>query len=123
MTGRSAINMARKQKTEQRRLKVVLAGKVAAKAVDDLRALINVPVAISAFPVNRETPKMLKALPAADVMVGHFFTEGMARAARNLKLLQAPNAGIDSFRLDLLSAETTVANAYFHGPAIAEYVV
>lgn len=111
------------QKREQRRLKVVLAGKVAAKAAGDLDALINVPAAISPFPVNHEVPRMLKALATADVAVGHFFTEGMARAARRLKLLQAPNAGIDAFRMDLLSTRTTVANAYFHGPAIAEYVV
>ncbi len=55
--------------------------------------------------------------------VGHFFTEGMARAARNLKLLQAPNAGVDAYSTELLSPRTTVANAYFHGPAVAEYVV
>jgi len=115
--------MARKQKSKQQRIKVVLAGKVSAKAADDLQALMKTPAAFSPFPVNREDPRLLKALPAADVVVGHFFTEGMARAARNLKLLQAPNAGIDSFRTDLLSPRTTVANAYFHGPAIAEYVV
>lgn len=111
------------QKRKYRRLKVVLAGKVAAKAVGDLKSLINVPVSISPFPVNHEDPRMLKALATADVAVGHFFTEGMARACPGLKLLQAPNAGIDSFRTDLLSTRTTVANAYFHGPAIAEYVL
>jgi len=100
-----------------------LAGKVAAKAVDDLKVLLKVPATISSFPVNREEPRMLKALASADVAVGHFFTEGMARAARNLKLLQAPNAGIDAYRRDLLPPQTTVANAYFHGPGIAEYVV
>ncbi len=102
---------------------MVLAGKVAAKAADDLKTLIKTPASFSPFPVNREDPRLLKALPAADVVVGHFFTEGMARAARSLKLLQAPNAGIDAYRMDLLSPRTTVANAYFHGPAIAEYVV
>ena len=115
--------MGGSQKRKHRRLKVVLAGKVAAKAAGDLKALINVPVSFSPFPVNDEDPRMLKALAAADVAVGHFFTEGMARAGRGLKLLQAPNAGIDSFRTDLLSTRTTVANAYFHGPAIAEYVL
>ncbi len=115
--------MAGRKKIKQRRLKVVLAGKVAAKALDELRALIKVPAVLSAFPVNHDDPKMLKALPAADVIVGHFFTERMARAARDLKLLQAPNAGTDAHKIDLLPQRTTVANAYFHGPAIAEYVV
>ncbi|MGA8185012.1 MAG: hypothetical protein WB819_15385, partial [Terriglobia bacterium] len=77
------------QKSKQQRIKVVLAGKVAAKAADDLKTLIKTPASFSPFPVNREDPRLLKALPAADVVVGHFFTEGMARAARSLKLLQA----------------------------------
>jgi phosphoglycerate dehydrogenase-like enzyme len=115
--------MATRKKRKQRRLKVVLVGNVAAKAADEFRDLIKVPATILPFPVNREAPRILKALLTADVAVGHFFTEGMARAARNLKLLQAPNAGVDAYRTDLLSSHTTVANAYFHGPAIAEYVV
>jgi phosphoglycerate dehydrogenase-like enzyme len=115
--------MASGIKRKQHRLKVVLAGKVAAKAANDLRALIKIPKTILPFPVNREDPGMLRALATADVAVGHFFTEGMTRAARNLKLLQAPNAGIDAFRTELLSPRTSVANAFFHGPAIAEYVV
>ncbi|HET9179439.1 MAG TPA: 2-hydroxyacid dehydrogenase [Terriglobia bacterium] len=115
--------MAIRQKIKQHRLKVVLVGNVAAKAADQLKALIKAPSTIVAFPVNRDGPQMLKELSNADVAVGHFFTEKMARAVRNLKLLQAPNAGVDAFRMDLLSPQTTVANAYFHGPAIAEFVV
>lgn len=102
---------------------MVLVGNVAAKAVDQLKALIRAPSKILAFPVNHDDPQMLKELSAADVAVGHFFTEKMARAARKLKLLQAPNAGVDAFRIDLLDSKTTVANAYFHGPGIAEFVV
>jgi phosphoglycerate dehydrogenase-like enzyme len=115
--------MARRQKKERRRLKVVLVGKVAAKAADYLKALIKAPSTFLSFPANRENPRILKALPVADVVVGNFFTESMARSAQNLKLLQVPNAGTDALRTDQLSPRTTVANAYFHGPAIAEYVV
>ncbi|HXH50919.1 MAG TPA: 2-hydroxyacid dehydrogenase [Terriglobia bacterium] len=115
--------MAKRQKKKRGRLKVVLVGKVAAKAVDELNATIRTPSTILAFPVNRENPRILKALSAADVVVGNFLTESMARSAQNLKLLQVPNAGTDALRLDLLSPHTTVANAYFHGPAIAEFVV
>ena len=120
---RSNIKMPKTQKKKQRRLKVVLVGNVAAKAVDQLQRLIKSPSTIFAFPVNRDDPRMLKELSTADVAVGNFFTERMAHAARNLKLLQAPNAGVDAFRMDLLSPQTSVANAYFHGPAIAEFVV
>ncbi len=115
--------MATKQKTRQRRLKVVLVGKVTANAASFLKTHIQAPSEIFPFPINREDPELLKELANADVAVGHFFTESMAHAAKNLKLLQAPNAGIDAFRTDLLSPRTTVANAYFHGPAVAEYVV
>jgi phosphoglycerate dehydrogenase-like enzyme len=115
--------MARRQKSKQRRLKVVLAGNVSAKGLDFLKEHTKAPATFCPFPGQREDPRMLKTLAAADVVVANFFTEGMTRAAGNLKLLQAPNAGIDSFRTDRLSANTTVANAYFHGPAIAEYVV
>jgi phosphoglycerate dehydrogenase-like enzyme len=115
--------MAGKQKNNPRRLKIVLAGKVTARAADFLKAHTRAAATFLPFPANREAPRLLKELSNTDVVVGHFFTEGMARAARNLKLLQAPNAGVDAFRAEQLSPRTTVANAYFHGPAVAEYVV
>lgn len=115
--------MARMQKRNRNRLKIVLAGNVSAKALDFLKERTEAAAAFFPFPGQREHPRMLEALATADVVVANFFTEGMARSAGGLKLLQAPNAGVDSYRLDLLSPHTTVANAYFHGPAIAEYVV
>ena len=104
-------------------LKVVLVGKVAAKARKFLQARLQMPARLYPFPVARATPELLEALAGADVAVGNFFTPTMARAAKNLKLLQAPNAGVDAFCLKELSPRTTVTNAYFHGPAVAEYVV
>jgi phosphoglycerate dehydrogenase-like enzyme len=115
--------MAEGQKRNRRPLRIVLAGKVTARAIDFLQARTETPSVFLPFPVNRENSPLIKALADADVAVGHFFTEGMARAAQNLKLLQAPNAGVDAFSTELLSPRTTVANAYFHGPAVAEYVV
>ena len=47
----------------------------------------------------------------------------MAHATPRLKLLHATGAGVDSFCLSALGPQTTVANAYFHGPAIGEYVM
>ena len=119
---KSAIEMDKGQK-RNRRLKVVLVGKATAKAMDFFKAHIQAPATFLPFSVTQENPQLLKELADADVAVGNFFTEGMARAARNLKLLQAPNAGVDAFRMDLLAPHTSVANAYFHGPAVAEYVV
>ena len=115
--------MTIQSKRERHRLKVVLAGKVAARAADFLRNHSKAPATFLPFPVNCEDPRILKALSNADVAVSHFFTEGMAHAAQNLKLLHAPNAGTDALRVELLGPRTSVANAYFHGPAVAEYVV
>jgi phosphoglycerate dehydrogenase-like enzyme len=115
--------MVKRQKRNRRRIKVVLVGKVAAKGMEFLKTHVKAASTFLPFPENREDPQILEELSDAEVAVGHFFTEGMARAAQNLKLLQAPNAGIDAFRTDLLSRHTTVSNAYFHGPAIAEYVM
>ncbi len=111
------------QRGSQHRIKVVVAGKETARGIDDLRAHTKTPSTIMSFPVSHETPQMLKELADADVAVAPFFTQGMARAAHNLKLLQAPSAGVDAFRTDLLSPAVTVANAHFHGPAVAEYVL
>lgn len=111
------------QRGNQHRLKVVLVGRVAARAEEYLKVHTKTSATFLAFPVVRENCTLLKELADADVAVGHFFTEGMARAAQNLRLLQAPNAGVDAFRTDDLSPNTSVANAYFHGPAVAEYVV
>ncbi len=108
---------------DEHRIKVVVAGKETARGIDDLRAHTKTPATILPFPVSQETRQMLKELADADVVVASYFTQGMARAAHNLKLLQAPSAGVDAFRTDVLSPSVTVANAYFHGPAVAEYVL
>ncbi len=111
------------QRGSHRRLKVVLVGRVAARAMGFLKTHAKASATFVPIPVIRENARLLKDLADADVVVGPFFTEGMARAAQSLKLLQAPNAGVDAFRTEQLPPHTTVANAYFHGPAVAEYVV
>jgi phosphoglycerate dehydrogenase-like enzyme len=62
-------------------------------------------------------------LAHADVVLGSAFAESAARATPRLKLLHATGAGVDSLCLSALRPQTTVANAYFHGPAIGEYVM
>jgi phosphoglycerate dehydrogenase-like enzyme len=108
---------------DQQHLKVVLIGNVASNAREFLKARLKTRCLLCPFPVARENSELLKALADADVAVGNYFTERMVRAAKNLKLLQAPNAGVDGFCLTKLSPGTTVTNAYFHGPAVAEYVI
>src|SRR3990172_7294393 len=111
------------QKRHHPYLKVVLVGRAAAKALDLLKAHLRTSCTLHPFPIPREDDSLLRELAAADVVVGQYLTESMAAEARKLKLLHAVGAGVDDFSMKKLSAQTTVANVYFHGPAIGEYVV
>jgi phosphoglycerate dehydrogenase-like enzyme len=104
-------------------LNVVLWGRVPVLAMPLLKKHLRTRCRF--FPIA-EPPKegaLPKELASADVILSASFTEPMARRAARLKLLHAPGAGVDGFCLPALSPRTTVANAYFHGPAIGEYVM
>lgn len=104
-------------------LNVILWGKQAAQGFTFMRGSLEAPCRFHSFP---EGPK-LRAVPAilrqADVVLASAFPESLVEATLGLKLLHATGAGVDNFCLTALSPRTTVANAYFHGPAIAEYVM
>ncbi|WP_329001946.1 2-hydroxyacid dehydrogenase [Kribbella sp. NBC_00709] len=63
--------------------------------------------------------ELLDALKTADVLVGPAFTEEMAAAAPNLKLVQVAGAGTDR----VTTSVVPVANTYHHEDSIAEYIV
>ena len=104
-------------------LNIVLWGRQAAEGLRLLRGHLNTPCRFFSFhdPAKERTPP--RELARADVVVGSAFSESTAQAAPRLKLLHATGAGVDNFCLSALSPRTTVANAYFHGPAISEYVM
>lgn len=62
-------------------------------------------------------------LPDVDVLVSFVFTREMGTAARRLRLLQVPGAGLDRIDLSAVPSGSFVANAYGHENGIAEYVV
>jgi len=111
------------QKKSHPPLNVVLWGRVATQGRRLLQQHLKTPALFSAFP----TPAADGAIPAelahADVVVASAFSEPLVHAAPRLKLLHAPGAGVDGFCLKALNPQTTVANAFFHGPAIGEYVM
>ena len=104
-------------------LNVVLWGRVAAHGRRLLQEHLNAPCRFSAFPTPAKEGTLPRELARADVVIASAFSEAMAAAAPLLKLLHAPGAGVDGFCLKALGSQTTVANAYFHGPAIGEYVM
>ena len=104
-------------------LNLVLWGRVAAHGRRLLQEHLNAPCRFFAFPTPAKDGTLPRELARADVVVASAFSESMAAAAPRLKLLHAPGAGVDGFSLKALGPQTTVANAYFHGPAIGEYVM
>ena len=62
-------------------------------------------------------------LADVDVLVTMAFTPAMAAAARRLKLVQVPSAGLDRIDRSELPAGAALANAYGHEVGIAEYVI
>jgi phosphoglycerate dehydrogenase-like enzyme len=107
----------------QSHLNVVLWGRVAAYGVRLLRQHLSTRCRFFPFAEPPKEGALHKQLASADVVIGSSFTEPMARAATRLKLLHTPGAGVDSLSLRALSPRTTVANSYFHGLAIGEYVM
>jgi len=65
----------------------------------------------------------LGVLPDADVVVTFVFTQEMGAAARRLRLLQVPGAGLDRVDWSAMPSGSRVATAYGHENSIAEYVV
>jgi len=58
-----------------------------------------------------------------DVLVSMAFTREMAAAARRLKLVQVPGAGLDRIDRGALPGGAALSNAYGHEVGIAEYVL
>lgn len=68
-------------------------------------------------------PEMIEAIRDADVFVGSVLDDGLARAARRLRLLQVAGAGLDKVEIDALPHDVLVANTFHHGRSIAEHAV
>jgi phosphoglycerate dehydrogenase-like enzyme len=69
-----------------------------------------------------DTQRLIPALADAEIVVGHIWKADFP-AARHLKLLQSPAAGIDLIDLPSLPHGVTVCNVVGHEQAIAEYVL
>ncbi len=66
---------------------------------------------------------IVSRLPEIDVLVTLSFTPEMGEAARRLRLVQVPGAGLDRIERTALPAGAWLANAYGHEVGIAEYVI
>jgi|SRR6516164_9143365 phosphoglycerate dehydrogenase-like enzyme len=100
-------------------LQVAFNGTFPASLEQPVRRHLTTPCEIT---VADETD-ILPRLGRIDVLVTMALTAEMGRAARRLKLVQVPGAGLDRIDLSALPHGAMLANAYGHETGIAEYVI
>ena len=98
---------------------VAFAGTFSATLAQPVRSHLEVPCEI----VVADEASIAPRLTDTDVLVTLAFTKEMGRAARRLKLVQVPGAGLDRIDRSALPDGTWLANAYGHETGIAEYVI
>ena len=100
-------------------VRVAFAGTFAASLEARVRSHVTVPCD---FLVADEASVVGK-LGDVEVLITLAFTREMATAARRLRLVQVPGAGLDRIDRAALPQGTWLANAYGHEVGIAEYIV
>ena len=100
-------------------LTVAVAGTFAASLETQLRAELGIPCEL----IVADEASVVDKLAEVDVLVTMAFTPAMAAAARRLKLVQVPGAGLERIDRAALPAGARLANAYGHEVGIAEYVL
>jgi phosphoglycerate dehydrogenase-like enzyme len=100
-------------------LAVMFAGTFAARLEKRVRAHLARPCEIG---VADETA-VAALMPGVDVLVTMGFTREMAQAARRLRLVQVPGAGLDRIDRAALPPGAALANVHGHEVRIAEYVI
>jgi phosphoglycerate dehydrogenase-like enzyme len=100
-------------------LRIAFAGTFAASLVPQVRACLGSSCDII---VDSEAG-IIARLADMDVLVSMAFTRDMSTAARRLKLVQVPGAGLDRIDRTALPAGAWLANAYGHDVGIAEYIM
>jgi phosphoglycerate dehydrogenase-like enzyme len=99
-------------------LGIAFAGTFSASLADPVRERLDAPCEI----LVADEADMPSKLRDVDVLVTLGFSREMGAAARRLKLVQVPGAGLDRIDRTALPAQTRLANVYGHEIGIAEYI-
>jgi phosphoglycerate dehydrogenase-like enzyme len=100
-------------------LQSAFAGTFSATLEPPVRARLGMPCAV----VTGDESGIVSRLSDVDVLVSLAFTREMGAAARRLKLLQVPGAGLDRIDRSAMPPGAWLANVYGHEVGIAEYVI
>ena len=100
-------------------LQVAFAGTFSATLEPTVRARLGMPCAV----ILADEIGIVSQLSDVDVLITLAFTREMGAAAKRLKLVQVPGAGLDRIDRGALPAGAFLANVYGHEVGIAEYVL
>ena len=100
-------------------VKIAFVGAFASRLVEPVRSCLTVPHEI----IVADELGILPQIGDVDVLVSLGFSPEMGKAARRLKLVQVPGAGLDRIDRTALPAGASLANAYGHETGISEYVI
>jgi phosphoglycerate dehydrogenase-like enzyme len=100
-------------------LRVAFAGTFAASLEPAVRARLREPCEV----LVADEAGVIGKLGDVDVLVTMGFSREMGAAARQLKLVQVPGAGLERVDRAALPPGARLANAYGHEVGIAEYVI
>jgi phosphoglycerate dehydrogenase-like enzyme len=100
-------------------LRVAFVGPLASSFADRVRAHLTLPADF----VHTDEKNATDVLPDVDVLVTLVFTSAMGAAARRLRLIQVPGAGLDRIDRAAMPPEASLAKVHGHESGIAEYVL
>jgi phosphoglycerate dehydrogenase-like enzyme len=100
-------------------LRIGFAGIFAASLEQRVRAQVRTACDVTVA----DEAGIVSKMPELDVLVTMAFSADMGAAARRLKLVQVPGAGLDRIDRSALPVAASLANVYGHETGIAEYVI
>ena len=100
-------------------MKVAFVGAFAVRLADRVQAHLTFPCDV----ILADEDAIVSRIPEVDVVVTLAFTREMGVAARRLRLVQVPGAGLDRVDRSAIPDGASLANAYGHETGIAEYVL
>jgi phosphoglycerate dehydrogenase-like enzyme len=103
----------------QPRLRVAFVGAFAVRLEQPVRAHLSMPCDV----ILDDEVGIVSRLSDVDIVVTMAFTREMGGAAKRLKLVQVPGAGLERIDRSALPAGAWLANVYGHETGIAEYVL
>ena len=100
-------------------MRIAFVGAFAVRLAEQVRTHLTLPCDI----VTADEAGVVSQMADVDVVVSLAFTPDMGKAARRLRLVQVPGAGLDRVDRSAVPDGVALANAYGHETGIAEYVL